>query len=501
MAQSTHYARLRHYAETFTSFLTSRRCFYIVVAIFAMQAVWFAVTARYPMAFDEDFHFGLIQLHANQWLPFFTSQPPHAEQFGAAVRDPSYLYHFLMSIPYRGIAAITSNTTTQIIILRFINIALAVWSLFLSRKLLARLGGGPALINSTLLLFVLIPIVPFLAAHINYDNLFILLTLGSLLATFDWLDDVTHARISLARTILLVSLLALASLVKYAFLPIAVVLGAVMLWQLWRQRSKRTALAASLVAGVRKLQRWHMVGLGLIFIVSVGLFAERYAVNLVRYHTPSPDCSQVLSVQSCLHYGPWARDYTYALAKPADVEPSKPAYIWEWAYGMWLRSFFAISDTYDTQPPLPVPSFTVVVIGVIGVLTFAYFARRLLRGNIYRQTVVLALLLYVGALFAQTFQTYLRTDQPVAINGRYLLPFLPVVIMLVGLAYSRLWRRQPVIKALAITVVFVLFIQGGGILTFLLRSNDTWYWPNVTVVTINRAVREVLKPLVIGGRL
>jgi hypothetical protein len=493
--------RLQHYTERFTTFLASRRCFYVVVAIFAVQAVWFAVTARYPMAFDEDFHFGLIQLHASQWLPFFTSQPPHADQFGAVVRDPSYLYHYLMSIPYRGIALFTSNTIVQIIALRFVNIGLAVWGLFLSRRLLQRLGGGPALINSSLLLFAMVPIVPFLAAHINYDNLFILLTLGTTLMTFDWLDKAAQGRISAARTILLLSLLTLACLVKYAFLPIAAALGAIMIWQLWRQRDKRAALASSFIAGIKQLKRWQLAGLCLIFIASAGLFSERYVVNVVQYHSLDPDCAQILSVSSCLKYSPWARDYQAALAKPSNVEPSKLAYVWEWLYGMWLRSFFAISDTYDTQPPLPVPGATVIVIGGIGLITFAYFARRLLKGNLYRQTVVLALLLYLGALFAQTFETYMKTDQPVAINGRYLLPFLPIIILLVGLAYSRLWRHKPVIKAMALTVVLILFIQGGGILTFILRSNDTWYWPNNTVVTINSAVREALRPFIIGARL
>jgi hypothetical protein len=296
-------------------------------------------------------------------------------------------------------------------------------------------------------------------------------------------------------------MLLLTGLVKYAFLPIAAVLGAVMLWKLWCFRTQRTALVSSLATSITTAHGWQLIGVGVILLISVGLFTERYGVNTIRYHSPNPDCSQILSVQSCLHYGPWARDYQYALIKPADVEPNKISYAWEWMYGMWLRSFFAISDTYDTQPPLPVPSGTVIVIGAAGLVTFAYFARKLLKGNIYRQTVVLVLLLYIGALFVQTFQTYLKTNQPVAINGRYLLPFLPVIIMLVGLAYSRLWRHKPMVKVMAISVVLILFIQGGGVLTFILRSNDTWYWPNNTVVTINHTIRETLKPFIIGARL
>ena len=60
-------------------FLGSERCFYVIVICFVLQAVWLAATARYPMAFDENFHFGLIQLHADQWLPFFTHQPANAD--------------------------------------------------------------------------------------------------------------------------------------------------------------------------------------------------------------------------------------------------------------------------------------------------------------------------------------------------------------------------------------------------------------------------------------
>ena len=495
------HARLLRVADTIRAFLASRRCFYLVIAVFTVQAIWFAVTARYPMAFDENFHFGLIQLHADQWVPFFTSQPAHANQFGAVVRDPSYLYHFIMSVPYRFTTLISSNVVFQIIVLRFINIGLAVAGLALARKLLRRLGGSHALVNTALLLSVLVPIVPFLAAHINYDNLFIVLALGSVLAVFDWLDRLKRNRISAANTALILCLFAMAGLVKYAYLPIAAALGIMMLWQLWRRRNKRLAFYKSFLSSVRTLGRWQLIGISLLCIISAGLFAERYGINVIKYHSLNPDCAQVLSVSSCLQYSPWARDYQLAQAKPAGVEPNKLAYIGEWFYGMWMRSFFAISDTYDTQPPLPIPGVTVIVIGSIGTIVFMYFARRLLKGDVYRQTVVLALVLYLGALIAQTFQTYLKTDEPVAINGRYLLPFLPIVILLVGMAYSRLWRRRPVLKVAAFMIVLLLFIQGGGILTFIIRSNDSWYWPNNTVISINHAVREMLKPFVIGAKL
>src|SRR6185312_83266 len=140
-------------------------------------------------------------------------------------------------------------------------------------------------------------------------NLFIVLTLGSILAVFDWLDRLQRRQISAGNTALILCLFAAASLVKYAYLPIALGLGGIMLWQLWKARKQRSELSADFLASIKALPRWQLVGIGMLFILSAGLFAERYGINMVKYHTPNPDCAQVLSVSSCLQYSPWARDY------------------------------------------------------------------------------------------------------------------------------------------------------------------------------------------------
>src|SRR5260221_3428494 len=230
--------RSRAHAVSITGvkWLRSERFFYVIIALLGLQAVWFALSARYPMAFDENFHFGLIQLHTNQWLPFFTNQPAHADIYGPVARDPSYLYHFLLSVPYRLITLFTYNQAVQVIILRFINIALALGAVILARRVLFRLGISRALSHASLLLFALVPIVPFLFAHINYDNLFFLVLIWTLLLTFDWLDALKRHQVSLSQTITLLSLLALGCLVKYPFLPVAVAIAVVMAWRLFKVR-------------------------------------------------------------------------------------------------------------------------------------------------------------------------------------------------------------------------------------------------------------------------
>src|SRR5476651_13106 len=98
--------------------------FRIILALLVLEAAWIALSGRYPMAFDEDFHLGIIRLYAHHLSPFWSSQPEVADRFGAVARDPSYLYQYLLSFPYRLISQFTSDQTIQVIILRFVNIGL-----------------------------------------------------------------------------------------------------------------------------------------------------------------------------------------------------------------------------------------------------------------------------------------------------------------------------------------------------------------------------------------
>lgn len=452
------------------------------------------------MAFDEDFHFGLIRLHATQWLPFFTHQPANAVVYGPVVRDPSYLYHYLMSFPFRLIQLITTNTTAQVIYLRVINIGLFAWGIILVRSLLQRLGASRALSHTALLLFIMVPIVPFLAAHINYDNLFIPLTFLALLVTYDWIDDLRQGSVSFVRSSWLLSLMLLASIVKYAFLPIAVAIVGVIVWQLWVQRHLLKPATQGLVKSFTKLSVFAQVGLTILVLVSVGLFSERYVVNVIRYHNPTVSCDQVLSPGACVHYGPWGRDYFLAMTNPILTVKDIMKYPGEWLSGMWERSFFAISDTYDTRKPLPVPGIAVIILAVFGCLLVIKYYRQLFHGNIHRQTALIVTVSYILVLFSQNIEGYVKTGQPVAINGRYLLPLLPIMFGFVGFGFERLWRGRERAKTWAVVIVAVLFLQGGGVMTFIVKSDPDWDWPNETVVRINDVARQGLQSIIIGGR-
>lgn len=480
-------------------FLASRLCWRLVLGLFLLEALWFVFSARYPMAFDESYHFGLIQLHAKQWLPYFTAQPDGAGVYGAIVRDPSYLYHWLMSYSYRFTALFTHNQTAQIIVLRLLNVAMFIAALLLARNIVRRLGTGAALTNALLAVFILIPVVPFLAATINYDNMFFLMVVVTMGLTLRLVEGLRVKRIDAFTSLLLVALMLLSSLIKYPYLPVFAVTVLFLVWKLWRNGLLVKEGLRSFMSSFTALSVLKRVLLVLLCVVAMGLFAERYGQNLINYHNPVPACDAVISQDECAQYGPYGRDQHYKQIKPASFHPNIAVYGWEWLWGMWYRLFFAISDNYATAPPLLIISCTAVVCAALMCVGIALRFRALFTGHPGRQYVFWVIVAYTLVLFADGFSAYSKTGQPVAINGRYLIPFFPFIFAFGGLAWSQLLHRRPGVKvAAASLVIAVLLLQGGGTMTFIIRSNDNWMWPNATVRSVNRTVRSVAWPFILG---
>ena len=481
---------------TIHRWLGSDRYFKFIVGFLVLSASWIALTGRYPMAFDEDFHLGLIRLYASHGLPFWSGQPAHADAYGAVARDPSYLYHYLMSFPYRFICLFTQNQTLQVIALRAINIGLFASSLPLLRRLLKRAGGSPALINACLTLLVLIPITPQLAAQINYDNLIMPITALILVLTL-----AIKQRPAADRPKIFLQIIALGiagSLVKFAFLPVFLGISGWLLLQIrpvWRQRKQWWRY--SLVFTKTKTG----VLLVLAVVVLAGLGVERYGVNVVRYHDPIPECGAVISLQHCQYYGPYIRDHNFA-ANKTNYHTTPVAFSKEWLYGMWLRSFFAVDgprSLYETRGPYITPAFAALVLVAIGAISLIRSGR-----SIWRQqrssTSLFALVtaIYIAALWAQEYKAYRHTGFPVAINGRYLLPVITLIIFVAASACSRNLGGRRTLKVGLISLSIVALALGGGSLTYIMRSSDYWYWPNSYTRTANHAVKHIFGPITPG---
>ncbi len=487
-------------------YLGSRKFYILILALFVLEAGWIALSAAYPQAFDEGFHFGIIKVYSHYWLPFLSAQPPHADAYGAVFRDPSYLYHYLMSFPYRVIALFVHSQIAQIIILRFINIALFTYGIILFRKILRRVGTSKALSNLILSLFILIPIVPQLAGQINYDNLIMPLTAAMILLSFRVLDEVRSHQPSIWSIVMLIGFGLEVSLVKYAFLPIFAGIALFMLFLVYRTYKRQLGNFFKAILKSWQAQTYlTKIAMVVLIVVSFGMFYQRDIINLIDYHSIEPNCAKVLSVKQCMNYSVWAynyKDHNKLASGVTSLNYLNPViYLAQWVYWMWYRLFFAVNgpnDHFANYPPLPLPSLAALIVGLVGLYAVIKWWRKIFANNIYLVLLFVVTASYLLALIAQGYVTYNYTAVLENMNGRYLLPVLLLGAAIAGQAISVAFKDQARKIIFAVIILF-LFIEGGGILTFISRSGPSWDLNNKAVVTLNNKARKVVNHVVVKG--
>lgn len=487
--------------------LSSPVCFWVILGLFILQALWLVFSAAYPMAFDEKYHFTYIQLFARQWSPLISQHPAGFDHLGVITQDTSYLYHYLMSFPYRIFAGLTSSQIAQVVFLRLLNLGLFTGGLILFRRLMRRSGLSPALTHLGLLLFTLIPIVPLLGAQINYDNLLMLLVAGMLLLSVTILRGFGGGEFPLKPALALLGVAAVTSVVKTASLPIIVaIIGFLVVYGGWQLRREGTTLISTLRIGWQQLSVITKLGLIALIIIGGGLFMERYGGNWLMYGAIAPECQQVLSIEQCLAFEPFARNVEYTENLDPDFQPDLHRHLSTWTGGMWLRTFYMINgdvepDRYQNFPAPPLLAFgaTIILLGGIGaaIWHWRYVFRR-------PETLLFLLtaLFYIGIIWQQNYTGgYQEHGRVAAANGRYLLPVLPAVIILIGRGYARLLRGRLRLKTALVAAAILIFLQGGGTLSFMLRSHESWFWPHPAVHQLNHGAGELIQPLILSQDL
>jgi hypothetical protein len=484
-------------------FLRSRTFFWAIMALFIIESSWIAFSAIYPMVFDENTHFGIIQLYSHRLNPLWFHQPENTSWAGALTRDPSYLYHYLMSFPYRLIAAITHDQMVQVIFLRFINIALFGTGLILFRRLLLKTKASPAIVHVALLFFILTPVVPLLAGQINYDNLIMPLVALTLLLASDISSSLRKLTLPIGKVLILASVGMLSSLVQFMFLPI---LAGIFLWFGWQAwpivRKQRRSLPDQARSNWQKTAWTKRLLIGLPLMLALGLFIQMYGVNVVKYHNLTPQCDQVMSRADCADFGPWARNQE-VLANKHAINPNPVLYGASWTYRMFVASFFTSSGGGNTGTmylsinPLPVIFISALLLFSGGVVLLILYRRDVFAGYEHMGLLLFVCLIYGGSLWLRNYHDYVQLGEKIAIQGRYIFPIALPCMIIIALAFRQLFGHRTHLKVALAGAAFVLFLQGGGALTYILNSNESWYWQNNGIARLNHATQALVKPLVV----
>lgn len=499
---------MKQISQRIISAIGSNIFLYLTIGWLAIQSAWIALSGLYPMAFDERFHFDLIRLYAERWHPFWANTPPGDAYFGPISRDPSYLYHYLMSFPYRIIELFTDNPKTQVIILRFTSIAFFLAGVWVFSRVLRRAGCSKALTNTVTLMFAATPMVSLLAAQVNYDNLMFLVLALSLVYLQKILGRAKAGQSLQAGQLLILAVLCMiGSLIKYAYLPILLAIVIILAWKLLRGKKHQVRQRTNeFWTSFKKMTKLSRIGLSIVFTLLFGLCLERYGVNLIKYQSPVPKCDQVLSVDQCLANPPWRRNYYTRRSKlsgelkPHDTRPLHYA-VETWTSNTTYQLFYTIDGEahgYQIGHAFRIPREASVVVFLFGSVLYL-FKRRTMRRDFGFGTLLFVTALYIFTLIAQNYADFLYIGYPFGIQGRYLIPVLPLVYGAIGAAFVAALGKRAVAKSvIAVLAMVVIITQGGGAATYIVRSNESWYWPSPTVIKTNQQLRSLLRPLIWG---
>ena len=268
-----------------TGVLGGRVVFGFILGMFIAFSLLIALFSDFPLPYDERYHFTLIQHYSQQLSPFITWQPAELAATGDATRYGSYLAHYALSFPLRFIALFSDDMSTQVFLLRFINVGFVIGALVLFRQFVLRLTKSGIAANGAVAFLAVLPVTSLLAAHINYDNLILLMFAGLLVMAQ---SIVRHIRAGNGSNVkLLFSFVAVAllgCLVKFTFLPLAAMMLAFTVTVVIRYKAWPTI-------GALRLGRvsLSLIATVMLCVVASGLFVERYVGNLVTYKSLQPD--------------------------------------------------------------------------------------------------------------------------------------------------------------------------------------------------------------------
>jgi hypothetical protein len=177
-----------------------------------------------------------------------------------------------------------------------------------------------------------------------------------------------------------------------------------------------------------------------------------------------------------------------------------------WFTGFWISHTlfsmaFAVNgrnSSYYSAEPLPIIIILYWVAFVGGTAMLIFYGKKILWKNQLNRLLIAISGLYLAALWFNNYSDYRHFGWPVAIQGRYWIPILIPILVLLAQMLASVLKKHNNLKVILALALVILLLQGGGLATFILRSDETWYWQNSVVYKVNQKSRSVLSHVIIS---
>jgi len=422
---------------------------------FAVQGLFFAITIRVGLPPDENYHLSLIKLFSEHSpSPFLADQDGYLA-LGEVVHTPFFLYHYLMSFPY----LLVGDSEWGYVVLRLLNLALALGSMYLVYRIAGELKVSKLVRNLSIFMLVNTLMFVFLSAAVSYDNLFIFLSLATILFLLRLLKGVTAYRFLLFGVAM-----AAGSLIKVNFLPVAFICLAVLIF---RYRNRFSTIWPALSHSFMARKRLNSI-LGIVLGVLTILVIQRYGYNVLKYHTYAPSCPQVQTLQECRRSPLFVRN-EHISRTPLRATKDPFEYVYDWVPLIQARTYGIFA--HRELPALKLILAWSQILIVLGVVAIARVWRR--EDKLLTLTLGISLF-YVAIVLLENYGAYTSSGRfGFALHGRYLFAVLPLLYVL-GNHYTLKLLRDNYTKTLFLAVTIAVFFAA-SLPTFIYKSSELWY--------------------------
>lgn len=448
--------------ETYTA------VFILMALIFSIYAFYIAVHLQPEIIPDEPAHFVFSKHFSTSWgIPPDTMETSY---WGWYIQQNPFLYHWLNGRLINLITLFKPLISDQeiLIFLRIINVLFSIGTIIFCYLLSIEVIKNkwwqllPVFLLTNTLMFV------FLAGGLNYDNLANLLSFGGLFFFVRTLKQEKFIKNSLVWMILISS----ATLVKYSILPLA--LAMVISWIIFLIHERKQLFPLAL-----KGQK-----IFILFVVLLALFIGNfliYGINLIRYQSIRPRCSDILDQEYCESSRFYIRHEEKALGNKLSVVdsinqgfPNPIEYISNvWPRLMLLRTFgIPGHEGYKVYSPVNlIDYYQILLYGIIIISIFVFRKPSFLLNSLIGISCF-----YTVILMYQNYQSELVYGfLHYAFQGRYIFPVIGPIYIL----FTKILKSTPSKYLRWAILIFTigLFIYGGP-LTLILKYNtvfSSWF--------------------------
>jgi hypothetical protein len=428
-----------------------------ILAIFIGFTVYLATTVKMGVSSDSWYHLRVSQRFSETLT--VPENIPETYKWRDLEHQP-YLYFWING------RILNFNSMTfhfnEAILLRIINILYSLFTLIgvyiLSKEFFKKgwLRLLPVFLLSNTLMFLM------LSSSINYDNLANMLAVFSILFFIKSIKN----RGDWGNLYLMIIVIALGSLTKYTFLPLAFILVLLSIlfvvknWKIYRREFKNQS-------------HYLIIPILILTVMNIGV----YGVNLIKFQSLTPKCLDVMTYDQCLENGVFYRDNVTIPAVEVNLfrmifsgerlDPIRYTGIWIWEMSKRIFGIMGDKSLFANDWILPFYIFYILLASILGISNW----KRLKKEVKYLSVITLFYLAVL--LFIQNYDMYLKRSYPtLALQGRYMFPVISSFYILMTLFLNRI--RSKWLRGLVFTGLVVLFIVG-CLPFFFLNVESSWF--------------------------